>query len=395
MIYLRNSTVSTKRTRPPQGSRLVCLLRRKQIVDILTYEEKTRLLLCEATAVVMEKGFHLLGITQKPSLQAVSAALALHYIAPLEVGNPPKNPNIRTRFEVFTTYLHNTRDHDFKDGNLFGLIQVSDYYGLLPDGSGKQLNRGTRCVSLLSRHWRDSIEIRNNGRLEIGNPSYSVPFSSYMKIGIVLYATTKNKDDFFEVCNHWSYLNFSPFLEKDSESSCESLVVGGDYGHTRMHYILLRDAVDATIKVKFGRVSDRRVCGEILAYYDQFDYGDDNLVKRFYKASLFESYDGSVLEDGDVPLTRSILAVPIKGSLIIEAHLTDFDSGDVILDGCCAFSSHCKGSFKKDIKCHTLEVEITWSQVDITYEVDDRSVLFEERNSEDGDLVMELDGERK
>nr|GEY33080.1 RNA-directed DNA polymerase, eukaryota, reverse transcriptase zinc-binding domain protein [Tanacetum cinerariifolium] len=90
-------------------------------------------------------------------------------------------------------------------------------------------------------------------------------------------------------------------------------------------------------------VSDRRVCGEILAYYDKFDYGDD---KSFYKASLLESFDGSVLEDGDVPLTRSMMVVPIKGSLIIEAHLTDFDSEFVILHGCCVFSSHCKDSLK-------------------------------------------------
>ncbi|GKG00944.1 hypothetical protein Tco_0305649, partial [Tanacetum coccineum] len=36
-------------------------------------------------------------------------------------------------------------------------------------------------------------------------------------------------------------------------------------------------------------------------------------------------------EDGDVPLTRSLLAVPITGSLVIEADLIDLDSGDVIL----------------------------------------------------------------
>ncbi|GKC13575.1 hypothetical protein Tco_1010357 [Tanacetum coccineum] len=70
----------------------------------------------------------------------------------------------------------------------------------------------------------------------------------------------------------------------------------------------------------------------VYTIYYKFDYGKDDLVKSFYKASLFESFDSSCFEDGDVPLTRSLLAVPITGSLVIEAHLIDLDSGDVILD---------------------------------------------------------------
>ncbi|GJW30080.1 hypothetical protein Tco_0046955 [Tanacetum coccineum] len=153
--------------------------------------------------------------------------------------------------------------------------------------------------------------MKNNGRLKIGNPTsrYLVPFSSFMRIIILFYANTKQNDEFFEVCNHQSYLNFSPFLDNDSEISCEYLVAEGDDGHMRMHFILLRDAVDANIKVKLGGVSGRSVCGKILAYYDKFDYGEGDLVKSFYKASLFESFDNSGFEDGDVPLTRSLLAV--------------------------------------------------------------------------------------
>ncbi|GJW12154.1 zinc finger, CCHC-type containing protein [Tanacetum coccineum] len=179
-----------------------------------------------------------------------------------------------------------TIDHHFKDGELFGNIQVSDYYGLVPVGWGKLLNPGPGRVSLWNRDWRHSVEMKNNGRLKIGNPTsrHSVPFSSSMRIIILFYATTKQNDEFFEVCNHQSYLNFSPFLDNDSEISCEYLVAG------------------------------------------------DDLVKSFYKASLFESFDSSSFEDGDVPLTRSLLAVPITGSLVIEAHLIDLDSGDVILD---------------------------------------------------------------
>ncbi|GJW72796.1 hypothetical protein Tco_0132166, partial [Tanacetum coccineum] len=212
--------------------------------------------------------------------------------------------------------LHITRDHDFEDGELFGCIQVSDYYGLLPDGWGVLLDPG---------------------------PGH---FHSLHRCGFVCYsATTENEDDFFQVCYLDSHLNFSPFLESDSEISRQYLVAEGDDRHMQMHFILLKDAVDATIKVKLGGISGRRVCGEILAYYQKCDYGD-NLVESLYKASLFESFDGCDFKDGDVLLTRSRLAVPIKGSLVIEACLTDLASGDYILQGSCVFDSHCNGIFK-------------------------------------------------
>nr|GEY72410.1 hypothetical protein [Tanacetum cinerariifolium] len=91
-----------------------------------------------------------------------------------------------------------------------------------------------------------------------------------------------------------------------SESSYKFLVAGGDDGHIQMHFVPLWDTVDATIKVKFGMGSNQRVCEEILTYYGDFDYGDDNLVKSFYKVSLFESCNGSIREGGDVPLMRSL-----------------------------------------------------------------------------------------
>ncbi|GJX19290.1 hypothetical protein Tco_0221967 [Tanacetum coccineum] len=273
------------------------------------------------------KGFHLLGITQKPSLQAVSAALALNYVAPSEVPSPLKNPKIRTRFEVFTAYVYITRDPDFKDGELFGCIQVSDYYGLRPDGWGVRFDHGPGDVSLLSHDCRHCEKMQNNDQMG------GVPFSSSMRNCMLLYATTKDEDDFFQVCNVDSPLDFSPFLESDSPFSREYLVAKGDDGHMRMHYILFRDAVDATIE-------------------------------SLYKASLLESFDGSGFEDGDVRLTRSVLAVPMTGSLVIEARLKNLATRDYILHGSCVFKSNCNGIFDGDIKNEecTLKVKVTWSQ---------------------------------
>ncbi|GKB26594.1 hypothetical protein Tco_0865995 [Tanacetum coccineum] len=310
----------------------------------------------------MEKGFHLLGITQKPSL---SAAVALNYVAPSEVLSPLKNLKIRTRFEVFTAYVHITRDTDFKDGELFGCIQVSDYYGLRPDGWGVLLDHGPGDVSLLSHDCRHCEKMQNNERLKIGNPTSgrSIPFSSSMRTIMLLYATTKDEDDFFQICNVDEPLDFSPFLESDSQFRREYLVANGDDGHMRMNYILLRDAVDVIINVKLDGISRLRVCGEIFAYYDKCDCGDA-LVDSLYKASLLESFDGSGFKDGDLVLTRSVLAVPIPGSLVIEPRITKLDSRVHILRGYCMFKSYRNGIFDGEIKgkdC-TLKVQVTWSE---------------------------------
>ncbi|GKD36799.1 hypothetical protein Tco_1257006, partial [Tanacetum coccineum] len=113
-----------------------------------------------------------------------------------------------------------------------------------------------------------------------------------------------------------------------------------DDGHIRINYILLRDAVDADIEVKLAGIRDRSVSGEIFAYYKEFD-SRDVLVESLYKASLFESFGGSGFKDGALLLTRSRLAVPTKGSLVIETRLMDFKSGAYILRDFCVFDSDC------------------------------------------------------
>ncbi|GJT24166.1 arginine--tRNA ligase, chloroplastic/mitochondrial [Tanacetum coccineum] len=206
------------------------------------------------------------------------------------------------------------------------------------EGWGVLHDLGPGHVKLLAHHCRDSVKMQNNGCLKICNPSsrHSVPFSSSMRISVLLYATTKDEADFFHV---------------------------SDDGHIRINYILLRDAVDADIEVKLAGIRDRSVSGEIFAYYKEFD-SRDVLVESLYKASLFESFGGSGFKDGSLVLTRSRLAVPTKGSLVIEARLKDFKSGAYILRDFCVFDSDCNGIFKQNIKSKdcTLEVQVTWSR---------------------------------
>ena len=270
------------------------------------------------------------------------------------IRNPHKNQHTNSRFEVFNVYV-DVSSADFKRGKLFGDIMISDSLGLVPDGWGQIDKPGPGRVTLFDRHWFHAIDITNPGRLTIGNPrsGRSVPFASSMEIGMTLYATTESEDEIFEVCAHHSNdFGFKNFWNMDSKSSCQYIEVGGADGFARMHYILLKDAVDASIKVKYVG-SKRKFNAELLAYYgSDFDYGDDALAASFYKASLFESYGKSLVE-GDVALIRSCISVPAEGSLIIKARFTDAESRDAVFDGQCEFSSHHKDSFVKHVKKDT------------------------------------------
>ncbi|GKE23421.1 hypothetical protein Tco_1434933 [Tanacetum coccineum] len=48
---------------------------------------------------------------------------------------------------------------------------------------------------------------------------------------------------------------------------------------------------------------------------------------------LFETKPHEYFKSGKINLMRSVLAVPAKFSLVIDANLRDFTSGDIILSG--------------------------------------------------------------
>ncbi|GJV33562.1 hypothetical protein Tco_1393962 [Tanacetum coccineum] len=54
-------------------------------------------------------------------------------------------------------------------------------------------------------------------------------------------------------------------------------------------------------------------------------------------ASPFRPEPPYVLLDGIIPLIKSVLAVPTKGSLIVKEYMEDAKSDKVIMDGCCKF----------------------------------------------------------
>ncbi|GKB39533.1 hypothetical protein Tco_0884475 [Tanacetum coccineum] len=242
-----------------------------------------------------------------------------------------------SRFEMFSINPSVTPDSEIITGRLFGIIAVSDKYGLLSDGAYHLCEADFAYVPLFDLDWRHSKYILNGGDLFLGNPSshHSVPFSSSIELRMELYVTTNMKDGCFQLCSHKSVIQLSDFWKKKSDSMCAYLDAKGEGGSTRLHYILLKDAVDTDLKVRFKteKIRGHKVSVYIYAYYgSEFQYGRAD--KDSYTPTLFQSKYPILLKDGcEICLKRSMMAVPKNGSLIIQARLIEVsESKQVILN---------------------------------------------------------------
>ncbi|GJX57361.1 arginine--tRNA ligase, chloroplastic/mitochondrial, partial [Tanacetum coccineum] len=329
-----------------------------------SFTDTSTLLLCEATGLVMEKCFHLLGITPTSSFfsdQTLPKASELAVTpTPLPLRLPfstvkrpvdvnARDPRRNSRFELFS-FLTRTATHLGSDkvGRVFGVISVSDKYGLLSsDGESHFFEPDFAHVPLFNHKWCDPIIPTESGLVYLGNPSSgcSVSVSSSIEVRMELYVA-KNEDACYQISNHKVEIDFSDFWEEKSDSACGALTVSGEEGSTLLFYVVLKDAIDASLEVKFEtKTPGRKVRGYVLAYY-----GDDFLAecqcqpsrKYNYMSLLF--LPNHVLKAGAIQLLRSLLAVPTKGSLVIKAYLEDVNSGEVIMKNNCKFKSQPWGS---------------------------------------------------
>ena len=260
-----------------------------------------------------------------------------------------RDPTINSRFELFSIRSTVTRDSRFQSGKLFGLISVSDKDGLLLDAGSHISEPDFGYVPLFNVDWSDSTNLLNGAVVYLEDPRFhrSVPFSSSIDIRIELNVISENKDACFPICNTKFEIDVSEFWAKKLDCKCGRLSVNGENAITSMYYMLVRDAIDTVVEVSFKKKTRRRVCGYIAAYYDDdsdLPFESYHPMRNWYAALLIKSHLPFNLVDGKIALKKSILAVPVKGSLRIEADLQDYDSGEEILDGSHTFKSQRKDS---------------------------------------------------
>ncbi|KAL6579290.1 hypothetical protein OROMI_009506 [Orobanche minor] len=170
---------------------------------------ETKLLLCEATEVVMEKCFQLLGITGILILQGKMASRVIG-------------------INKILASIRNTEP------------QVNTYE-VLYDGWGLPAEPDLGTVALFDCDWDDQIDVTNHEQLYLGNPSSShlIPLSSSMEISTELYATTVRNDALFVLSKLDVETDFAYFWKMEADTRCDVAALNGKDGDVRMYYILL------------------------------------------------------------------------------------------------------------------------------------------------------------
>nr|GEX34280.1 arginine--tRNA ligase, chloroplastic/mitochondrial [Tanacetum cinerariifolium] len=242
---------------------------------------------------------------------------------------------------------------------MFGLIAVSDKYGLLSDGVSHLFEPDFAYVPLFDHEWCHPINMHNSEYIYLGNPNYrhSVAFSSSIEISMDIYVTTEKKNACFELCSRKFKLDLLNIWDKNSGNQCCSIDIKGRDGITQMNLMLIKNAIDATLEIRYKTKTiddEARVCkvrGQIYAYYgsDILDHCRASM-RPCYWALLFRSDVPFALEGDKIPLRKSLLAVPKDAPLKISAYLYDVESEKVIFDGICELRSLIEGSSKGDIQ---------------------------------------------
>ncbi|GKC30966.1 hypothetical protein Tco_1038260 [Tanacetum coccineum] len=172
-------------------------------------------------------------------------------------------------------------------------------------------------------------------------------------------------DDAFDICDGNLIINFLEyFANRPNGGSGYSKLKGKD-GYLNLYYVALKYAVEAALEVVFVATSkETKVFGRVMAYYGKnFSYGCCASERYLYNAMLFETKQPSHIEPGKINLMRSALGVPAQYSLIIDAKLHDFTSGDMILSGVCEFFVPIDGSssvgFINGNDC-SLKLKVDW-----------------------------------
>ncbi|GJX92730.1 arginine--tRNA ligase, chloroplastic/mitochondrial [Tanacetum coccineum] len=302
--------------------------------EVGSVAETSRLILCEATAIVMEKCFHLLGITPV-SIFEDSLIEPLKLLSDLKRRMGPKDLFISCYDSVITSLARDPPKHvrfeisaicpqltKFKRGKLFGRIMVHDKHGIVSDGWLPTTEPDFGVASLFSREWYEPVKMVNHGLVTMGNPNarHSIPVStSAIQMRVELIVTNETEDVFYHLEYTAKRFELPNFRDIKGDGVCGTIVVDGKDMEVLMYGILLKDAVDADLEVTFS------------------DY-------------LVELLEPSIITAGPLELGRSKIAVPKDGSLVIEAKFIDADSRKVLLHGCHEFPSRIERDSKHSIR---------------------------------------------
>ncbi|XP_021715647.1 uncharacterized protein LOC110683552 [Chenopodium quinoa] len=120
-------------------------------------------------------------------------------------------------------------------------------------------------------------------------------------------------------------------------------IVPGKHGYAAAYYTVFQDATQARVKFTLltpEKGGECRVCGSINGRYSNYNYST-NYEKNYFQSILYEKGKSVLVKGGDeLPLRKSVIAVPSIASLILKVDLS------ILVKGECVETIRGKVSFK-------------------------------------------------
>ncbi|KAJ6859832.1 hypothetical protein NC651_036213 [Populus alba x Populus x berolinensis] len=227
--------------------------------------------------------------------------------------------------EVFSVSINNIDGED--PGDLYGTITVDD---------------GLNIEYIYNRASSDPESIKPGQNASLTGPSQSILAIGKFTIKLLL------TDDDDEIINKDISWDASKIRNVYDKPIFQELV--GKNGSVTVNYAVLRNAVAARVTVHVeGGESTANVYGQVYAHYDNWE--DPKTTCFLFNRSSDDYVD--VRRWQTIPLLRSVVAVPLNGSLIVKASLYDhdtFSADDEIAKGAVEFPAQISGTSFKQIQ---------------------------------------------
>ncbi|KAF5731593.1 60 kDa jasmonate-induced protein-like isoform X2 [Tripterygium wilfordii] len=237
----------------------------------------------------------------------------------------------RPLVEVFSVRINNIDDENL--GDLYGTIIVAD---------------GLNSQYIYNRT-RDNVEsIKAGDNATLTGPNRSILAYGDFTIRVVLTdKDTWSWDD--EIINQ--EISWNPYDIGNVYDEPINIGLWSKRGSGSLFYAVLRDAVAAqvTVKLEEGGENTTEVYGDIQAFCG--NWGDNYNTRSILFKRASNDYL-SVERHHNIPLTRSVVAVPLSSSLKVMVNLKDYDpisADDVIADGTEEFPAEMSGTYSKII----------------------------------------------
>lgn len=247
--------------------------------------------------------------------------------------------------EVFSVRIDNIDGED--PGQLYGTITVND---------------GLNIEYIYNRTSSNPESIKPGQNASLTGPSQSILAIGNFSIKLLLTdQDTLPWDD--EIINKeisWDASEIGNVYDKPIFQKLD-----GNRGSVTVNYAVLRDAVAAKITVTLveGGESPANVYGQVYAHYDNWE--NPNTTCLLFNRSSGDYVD--VRRWQTIPLLRSVVAVPLNGSLIVKASLYDHDTlsgDDEIAEGAVQVPAKLSGTSLKQIQGedgNSVEVTVNWT----------------------------------